>query len=253
MGESGNTSVELRSIKLILEYDGRDFHGWQIQKCVRTVQGVLEEALGRLLGAPHRVIAASRTDSGAHARGQVVSLHTRSGMPVGRVLLGLNGILPEDVVAREVTEVGLDFNARRNARSRKYSYTVVLGPSALWREHAWSIRRPLKLSVMEDACRGIIGLNDFRAFSGIPEQGESTLCTVIGSTWREWPRGYVLEIEADRFVTHMIRTLAGTMVRLGEEKLGVAEFVEALRTRTRPKFAMTAPAKGLCLEAVKYE
>ena len=260
MGEFGdispelkNISGELRNIKLTLEYDGTEFHGWQIQKAARTVQGVLEEALERLLGTPHRVIAASRTDAGAHARGQVVSLHTRSGMPEGRVMLGLNALLPEDVVVREASEVGLDFNARRSAKSRRYSYTVIVGPSALWRGNAWSIRRPLKLSVMEDACRGIIGLKDFRAFSGIPEQGDSTLCTVIESVWREWPRGYVFEIEADRFVTHMVRTLVGTMVRLGEGKMEVNEFVEALRTRTRPKLAMTAPARGLCLERVKYD
>jgi tRNA pseudouridine38-40 synthase len=246
-------SAGLRNIKLTLEYDGREFHGWQIQKGARTVQGVLEEALARLLGVPHKVIAASRTDAGAHARGQVVSLHTRSAMPAGRVMLGLNGLLPEDVVVREASEVGLDFNARRSARSRRYSYTVVVGPSALWRGNAWSVRRALELSVMDEACRGIIGLRDFRAFSGIPEQGESTLCTVIESAWRGWSRGYVFEIEADRFVTHMVRTLAGTMVRLGEGKLDVGEFVEAFHTRTRPKLAVTAPARGLCLEAVRYD
>ena len=117
MGEFGeispeltNISGELRNIKLTLEYDGTEFHGWQIQKAARTVQGVLEEALERLLGTVHRVIAASRTDAGAHARGQVVSLHTRSAMPEGRVMLGLNALLPEDVVVRDASKVGLDFN-----------------------------------------------------------------------------------------------------------------------------------------------
>ncbi|MCX5800666.1 MAG: tRNA pseudouridine(38-40) synthase TruA [Candidatus Eisenbacteria bacterium] len=253
MDESPKCPAQLRNLKLVLEYDGSEFHGWQIQRRERTVQGVLEEALARLLGSPHRVVAASRTDAGAHARGQVASFHTRSVMPAGRVMLGLNGIFPDDVVVREAGEVGLDFSARRSAKSRLYSYRVVLGPSALWRGHAWSVRRPLKLSAMEEACRGIIGLRDFRAFSGIPEQGDSTLCTVIESAWREWSGGYVFEIEADRFIIHMIRTLAGTMVRLGEGKLSVNEFVEALHTRTRPKLGMTAPARGLCLEAVKYD
>ena len=249
----GNTPAELRNIKLVLEYDGSEFHGWQIQKNARTVQGVLEEALAQLLRAKHRVIAASRTDAGAHARAQVVSFHTRGAMPASKIMQGLNGILPDDAVVREASEADLDFNARRSAKSRRYSYTIVVGPSALWRGYAWSVRRQLKLSVMKEACRGIIGLKDFRAFSGIPEMGESTLCTVTESVWREWDRGYVLEIEADRFVTHMIRTLAGTMVRLGEGKLDIAELVEALVTRTRPKLAMTAPAKGLCMEAVRYD
>jgi len=245
-------SADLRNIKLILEYDGTDFHGWQIQESARTVQGVLEQGLARLLGAAHRVIAASRTDAGAHARGQVVSFLTRSLMPATKVMAGLNALLPEDVVVRESTEVALDFNARRDAKSRRYSYTIIVGPSALHRRSAWSLRSPLKLSVIEETCRGIIGVNDFRAFSGIPEAGESTVCTVIQNSWRERPMGYVFEIEADRFVRHMVRTLVGTMARVGQGKLDAGEFVDALRTRARPKLAFTAPARGLCLEAVRY-
>lgn len=253
MDDARNTPAELRNIKLVLEYDGGEFHGWQIQKTARSVQGVLEDALARLLSVRHRVIAASRTDAGAHARAQVVSFHTQSAMSANRIMLGLNGLLPDDVVVREAGEATLDFNARRNARSRRYSYTIVVGPSSLWRGYAWSVRRELKLSVMKEACRGIIGLKDFRAFSGTPEMGESTLCTVTESVWREWDRGYIFEIEADRFVIHMVRTLAGTMVRMGEGKLDLAKLVEALHTRTRPKLAVTAPAKGLCLEAVRYD
>jgi len=245
-------SADLRNIKLVLEYDGTDFHGWQIQDNVRTVQGVLEESLAVLLCAAHKVIAASRTDAGAHARGQVVSFLTRSGLHAGKIMAGLNALLPEDVVIRESADVALDFNARHDAKSRTYSYTITVGPSALRRRSAWSIRNPLNLSVMEEASRGIIGVNDFRAFSGIPEPGESTVCTVIKNAWRECPMGYVFEIESDRFVRHMVRTLAGTMVRLAQGKLEIEEFVGALRTRVRPKLAFTAPARGLCLEEVKY-
>lgn len=245
--------AESRNIKLVMEYDGTAFHGWQIQKNARTVQGVLEEALELLLRTRHRVVAASRTDSGAHARGQVVSFHTRNEMLAPRIMRGLNGILPEDVVVKEANEVAADFSARRSAKTRRYSYAVVVVPSALWKRYAWSVKKRLNLSVMEEACRAIIGLKDFRAFSGVPEKGASTLCTVTESVWKEWPDGYVLEIEADRFVIHMVRTLAGTMVRLGEGKLCLLEFVDAFQTRVRPKLAVTAPAKGLCLEAVRYD
>jgi tRNA pseudouridine38-40 synthase len=244
---------ELRNIRLLLEYDGGAFHGWQIQEQVRTVQGVLEEALRRLLGTPHRVVAASRTDSGAHARGQVVNFFTRSELVTPRILMALNAILPEDVIVREVGEETLEFNARRSARSRRYSYRIVVGPSALWRTRAWAIRRPLDMTPMTKACSGALGLRDFRAFSVAQEENESTFCTVTECVWKEWSEGYVFEIEADRFVRYMIRTLVGTMVRIGEGRASTDEFTGAFETRVRPRLAFTAPARGLCLEVVRYD
>ncbi|UCF79008.1 MAG: tRNA pseudouridine(38-40) synthase TruA [Candidatus Eiseniibacteriota bacterium] len=183
-----------RNIKLVLEYDGTCFHGWQIQKEVRTVQGVLEASLSRLLGNSHKVVAASRTDAGAHARAQVANTYTQTTLPVQRILAGLNALLPGDVVVKEASEVPLDFNARRSARSRRYSYRVVVGPSALWRANAWMIRRPLALCVMEEACRAILGVRDFRAFSTSAEECESCLCAVVECEWKEWSEGYVFEI-----------------------------------------------------------
>ncbi|KPJ60546.1 MAG: hypothetical protein AMJ46_05965 [Latescibacteria bacterium DG_63] len=244
---------DARNIKFVLEYDGTDFHGWQIQRELRTVQGVLEESLTRLLGGPHRVAAASRTDAGAHARAQVVNTYTRSPMSPETMVRGLNALLPEDVAVKEACEVAFDFNARWNARSRRYSYKIVVGPSALWRGRAWSVRRPLALSVMKEASRVILGLKDFRAFSTSGRECENCLCAVTECEWKEWAEGYLFEIEADRFVRHMIRTLAGTMVRTGEGKMNAGEFSVALLSRVRPRLAVTAPAKGLCLEAVKYD
>jgi tRNA pseudouridine38-40 synthase len=174
-------------------------------------------------------------------------------MPVDRMLRGLNALLPDDVAVKDAREVAFDFNARWSARRRRYSYRIVVGPSALWRGSSWSVHRPLALSVMEEASRVILGLNDFRAFSTSDEECENCMCTVTECGWREWTEGYVMDIEADRFVRHMIRTLAGTMVRLGEGRMDLEEFSEALLSRVRPRLAMTAPARGLCLEAVKYD
>ena len=247
---------ELRNIRLTLEYDGTDFCGWQVQPGARTAQGVLEEALAELLGGRHRVVAASRTDSGAHARGQVVSFYTRSELPAARVLMALNAILPEDVVVREASDVTLDFNARRSARTRRYTYRVVVGPTALLRERAWSVRRPLDLSKMQAACPATLGLRDFRAFSAGVEENGSTLCMVTECRWRDWAEGgnmgYMFEIVADRFVRYMVRTLAGTTVRIGEGRLEPAELGLGLESRLRHRLAYTAPAQGLCLEEVTY-
>ncbi len=244
---------DARNIRLILEYDGTEFHGWQKQTELRTVQGVLEEALKTLLGSPHAVVAASRTDAGAHARAQVVNTHTRNPMRVERMTLGLNALLPDDVAVKDSCEVASDFSARWSARRRRYSYRIFVGPTALWRRNSWSIRGPLALSVMEEASRVILGLNDFRAFSTSDEECDNCMCTVTECGWSELPEGYVFEIEADRFVRHMIRTLVGTMVRLGEGRMDLEEFSGALRSRERPRLAVTAPARGLCLEAVKYD
>ena len=247
---------ELRNIRLTLEYDGSDFCGWQIQPSARTAQGVLESALAELLGSRHRVVAASRTDSGAHARGQVVSFHTRNPLPAARILMALNALLPDDVVIKEACEAGPEFNARRSAKSRRYTYRVVTGPSALLRERAWSVRGPLDLSTMQEACLATLGLRDFRAFSAGVEENDSTLCTVTECRWRKWVEGtnegYLFEIVADRFVRYMVRTLAGTAVRMGEGRLGPGEFALGLETRVRPRLAYTAPARGLCLEEVTY-
>ncbi|MFH0778687.1 MAG: tRNA pseudouridine(38-40) synthase TruA [Candidatus Eisenbacteria bacterium] len=241
----------IRNIKLLLEYDGTDFHGWQIQKNARSVQGVLEAALGGLLGSSPRVVAASRTDAGAHARGQVVSFHTAKSLPVDRLVPALNSLLPDDVWVKEAAEVDSGFSARRSARSRRYAYTLAFGAPPLLRRYAWFIRRPVNLSLMEEASRAILGLKDFRAFSSM-EEGKSCLCTVLECAWKERPGGYSLEIEADRFVAHMVRTLVGTMVRVGEGRIGVGEFAQAVVTRERPRLAYTAPARGLCLELVRY-
>jgi tRNA pseudouridine38-40 synthase len=248
--------MSLRNIRLTLEYDGTGFCGWQIQPGERTAQGELECALAELLGGPHRVVAASRTDSGAHARGQVVSFHTRSQLPPPRVLMALNAILPDDLVVKESCDAAPEFNARRSAKSRRYTYRVVVGPSALWRERAWSVRRPLDLPAMQEACAAVLGVRDFRAFSAGVEENDSTLCTVTRCGWREWTEGgdngYLLEIIADRFVRYMVRTLAGTMVRIGEGRLAPAELARGLESRVRHKLAYTAPAHGLCLEEVTY-
>jgi tRNA pseudouridine38-40 synthase len=247
---------ELRNVKLAVEYDGTDFCGWQIQPDARTAQGALEDALAVLLGGRHRVVAASRTDSGAHARGQVVSFHTRSELPAARLLMALNAILPEDIVVREAGDVALDFNARRSAKSRRYTYRVVVGATALWRERAWSVRRPLDLPKMQAACQATLGLRDFRAFSAGVEDNDSTLCTVTECRWRDWAEagrtGYVFEIVADRFVRYMVRTLVGTTVRIGEGRLQPTELGLGLESRLRHRLAYTAPAQGLCLEEVNY-
>ncbi len=247
---------ELRNIRLTLEYDGTDFCGWQIQPGARTVQGVLEDCLEELLGGRHRVVAASRTDSGAHARGQVVSFHTRNALPAERILMALNALLPPDVVVKDVREATVDFNARRSARSRRYTYRVAAGPTALLRNRAWSVRRPLDVARMQAACPALLGLRDFRAFSAGVEQNDSTLCTVTTCGWRAWDvdgsAGYVFEIVADRFVRYMVRTLAGTMVRIGEGRFEPAELGLGLETRRRHRLAYTAPARGLCLEEVTY-
>lgn len=247
---------DLRNIKLTLEYDGRNFRGWQVQPNARTTQGALESALTELFGARHRVIAASRTDSGAHARGQVVNFYTRRPLPVARILAALNAILPEDVVVQDACEAVLDFNARRSAKSRRYSYRIVTGASALWRDRAWSVRGSLDLRAMQEACLAALGLRDFRAFSSGVEGNGTTLCTLTEFAWRTWEegsnRGYLCELKADRFVRYMVRTLAGTVARIGQGRMGQDEFARGFVTRTRPRLAYTAPARGLCLEEVIY-
>jgi tRNA pseudouridine38-40 synthase len=207
-----------RRIRLTLEYDGARFSGWQRQPEDRTVQGEMESALARLIGAdvPLRVAAAGRTDRGVHATGQVISI---AGLPdrwtPGEIVRALNAVLPVDVRARHGAEAEGDFHARFSAIARGYVYRVATVPHArspFIRRWSWPFGAPLPLEVLGALAGEITGTHRFRAFakSGQPQRGYA--CTVHRSEWREWTYGVAYHVVANRFLHHMVRYLVGTMV-----------------------------------------
>jgi len=244
-----------RNIKLVLEYDGTRYAGWQLQKNAPTVQGVIEECLGRLLDQPVRIAGGSRTDAGVHALGQVANFRAATRLNWRQVLAGLNALLPPDVAAREVSEAPEDFNARRKARGKIYAYRILnrAGRSAFERGYAWHLRDPLDLAAMRRASRDFLGRHDFSAFRASSCQAKSPVRAVRRLEILEQGDGRIaIEIEATAFLQHMARTMVGTLVEIGQGKRKADSVAGLLQSHDRTLAGPTAPAQGLFLVRIFY-
>ncbi len=244
------------SFRLLLEYDGTDFEGWQAQGLPhRTVQEVLEAAVERVTGERVRVTAAGRTDAGVHAEGQVVSLRLAALMAADKLHRALNGVLPQDVAVRAADAVPDHFDARRDAVSKRYRY-------ALWNDASRSplrIRRfsfvptPLDLAAMRAAACCLLGRHDFTAFQTAGSRVASSVRTLIALEVRTGAPGEVFfEVEAGGFLHHMVRILTGTLIEVGQGKREPASMSIVLASRERSRAGPTAPPQGLTLLYVKY-
>jgi tRNA pseudouridine38-40 synthase len=244
----------MHTLKLILEYDGTDFSGWQIQPGRRTVQGELERTLAKLLGEKVAVIGSGRTDAGVHARGQVASFQTASQRSPEVILRALNAGGDRDIVVREVVDLGegSEFHARFSAKSRIYEYRIIQGRSPLRRRYAWEVTYSLDVARMKQAAKCLVGKRDFTSFSSARAEAKTRICIVKNAGWNEKREGLVFRIEADRFLQAMVRSLVGTMVDIGRGRFKPNEMRRILMARDRSLAGKTAPAHGLCLVQVNY-
>lgn len=246
-----------RNIKLVVQYDGTAYAGFQRQQNRPTVQAELERALTICCQEPVRVTGAGRTDAGAHARGQVVNFFTRARIPTDRFPWALAALLPPDIVAVAAEEVDPSFHARYAARGKVYSYSFWISPfpSPFWRRYALHLRDPLDREAMERAAAYLVGRHDFRAFRGTGASTRSTVRTLrrlAVEPGREAPALLRLVAEADGFLYRMVRTLAGTLVEVGRGRFPPEQVVTALETGDRALAGPTLPSHGLCLEQVLY-
>lgn len=245
----------MRHIKLLIEFDGTDFHGWQVQPGQRTVQGVLQEALGVMTGVATTARASSRTDAGVHARAMPVCFRTDRGIPPRGWLRGLNAILPLDLAVRHVEEVPDDFHPRRSARGKTYRYRVWNAErrSSLEARYAWLVHPPLDPDAMRAGAVHLVGEHDFTAFRSAHCDSASVRRHVERVTV-ETPDEAIIEIAmtANAFLRNMARIMAGTLVDVGLGRRPPDDVATALASGDRTRAGQTAPAHGLYLEEVRY-
>ena len=243
-------------LKLIVDYEGTAYRGWQVQPSGPTVQAVLERALATVLREPVRVRGAGRTDVGVHACGQVAAVRvTRVPDDLARVQRSINALTPEDVAVREIAVVDDHFDPRRHARSRVYEYRLLAGraPSPFWRRYAWHVTRPLEVTVMREAAAILEGTHDFAAFCAADAAPmRSTVRRVLVSRLASEGALLVYRVEANAFLKHMVRTIVGTLVEVGWGNRPTTTMATLLAGRDRAAAGATAPPHGLTLVSVRY-
>lgn len=246
-----------RAIQLVLQYDGSEFAGWQRQPSQRTVQGVLEEALSRLAGGPVVVLGAGRTDAGVHARGQAAGVTMPPRWRTHELQRALNSILPSDVWVAGAYEMDPTFHARFSATSRRYSYRIGTDPEARspfrsrW-EHA--VLNPIDIEALNAAARAILGEHCFLGFAvrGTAPETDNHRCRVLMASWRAVEGGLVFDVEANRFLHHMVRFLTGTMIDIATGRRPAADMLALLTADSNDDVSPPAPPHALCLERVEY-
>ena len=242
----------VRTFKMVLEYDGTDFHGWQVQPGDRTIQGEVENALKRLTGETVRIAGAGRTDAGVHALGQVASFRSGCRFSPEQLHRGLNGILPADVRILRVEPAERTFDARRNARLRVYRYSLAKKPQAVGRRYAWHPRGRFEAEPMIRASECLLGTHRWLAFCKKEPEERDYESELTAIRWETNGEALHFELSAVRFFHHMVRILMGTLLEVGRGKMTADRFRHILESQDRTLAGPTAPPHGLFLVRVEY-
>jgi tRNA pseudouridine38-40 synthase len=270
-----DSEKRVRNLKLILSYDGTDFAGWQVQPGLATVQGTLASAIGRLSGENVLPQGSGRTDAGVHARAQVASFETASGVPTENWAQALNHILPPSIRVLEAAEAAPGFHARKSARAKTYRYRIHRAATCppFQARYVWHYPYPLNEEAMIAAADAVIGEHDFTSFAAVdPERVErmaadgavhghgetavgvapTNVRRIFSSSWVRELDELVYTIRGDGFLHHMVRNIVGTFILVGKGTVTRADLARILSARNRSEAGATAPASGLFLESVEY-
>jgi tRNA pseudouridine38-40 synthase len=253
--ETKEASLTTTKIVLIMEYDGTHYYGFQLQPTLPTIQGETEEALRKLTGERSRVIAASRTDAGVHAKGQTVSFRTSSSLPLPTFINGLNYYLPKDIAVKAAHRASDSFNVRRDALSREYNYYILNSRtrSPIRRGFAYPVADHLDIKIMNRACQALIGEHDFASFTTcIKAEIKSTVRSVYRAETEKSGELVVFNMVAKSFLPHQVRNTVGALIKVGLGRISADEFRSIVEAKKRGLAGPTAPACGLCLMQVNY-
>ena len=237
----------------MIQYDGSEFSGWQLQKKSRTVQGVLEDAVQKITNSPDRipVHGSGRTDAGVHAWAQVAHTDMKLKLSVDRIKRALNGNLPQDCRIVGVEHTHNDFHARYDAKSRYYRYQCYIGDSILYRNQSWVVPG-LNIEFLNTLAIKIMGEHDFLSFCKFRYDLKNTKCIIYHSEWKSDHEMLTFIIGGNRYLHHMIRYLVGTMIAVHETQFSKKEFLSLLEIPRKDVHVFKAPAQGLILEKINY-
>lgn len=238
--------------KLFIEYEGTRYSGWQKQPNANTVEEEIENALSQILRRTVDIIGQGRTDAGVHAEGQVAHFDFPEELEKHRILFALLGVLPSDIAVWDLEETASDFHARFSALSRRYRFQIINRPSPLWNRQAEMVLGDLDVKAMEKCAAMAKGMHNFESFTYSSEEQPSTECDISLSRFDFGDPLIVYQVEANRFVRHMVRRLVGTMLQVGQGKLTVEDFSDLLHKPSKNKSGHGASPKGLILEKVGY-
>ncbi len=245
----------MRKIKLKIEYDGTNYHGWQIQKNAISVQEIIERAISRLLGNEIGIVGCSRTDVGVHAYGQIAHFSTDSTIPGDKFSYAINNLLPSDIVIKQSEEVSEDFHSRYSAKGKKYRYLIYNGAhaSAIMRNRTYHVRPELDIEKMQKAAKYFIGEHDFAAFQATGGQVRSTVRKIFSMELQKKEDNIIsIEVSGNGFLYNMVRIIAGTLVYVGMGKIDADEISMIIDSLDRTRAGKTAPAEGLYLMEIYY-
>ncbi len=244
-----------RNFKIIVEYDGTGYSGWQSQKNAKTVQQEIEAAVEKITGEKIVLTGSGRTDAGVHSYGQTANFFCNTELGCEILQRGLNSVLPKHIIILNCEIADNDFHSRYSAKAKIYNYCILNReiPSAIFRCYSWFIKRKLDIRDMKTAIRHIIGTHDFQAMQGAGNPKKSTVRIIFNAYIAALQDGYIiLEFEANGFLQYMVRNIVGTLVDVGLGKTTPEKFREILKTKDRNQAGKTAPAHGLYLMKVIY-
>ncbi len=235
-----------------IAYNGKNYHGWQIQPDAISVQEVLERALSTLFRKEIKVTGAGRTDTGVHAKQLFAHFDVEEVEDISQLVFRLNSFLPKDISVKDIFKVKEEAHARFDAVEREYKYLITLRKDPFLENFAYLIHQKPKLTLMNEAANTLLDYNDFQCFSRSKTDVKTYHCSIQKAAWTEKDSQLTFTIAADRFLRNMVRAIVGTLLDVGYEKISLAEFHDIIRSKDRSRAGASAPAHGLYLTKVIY-